>query len=136
MPGHSAMAEQGAGQQYASYAGNRVVTARTPANGGTAIPAEAVFIEVTSAAATNVIILPAPSVGRIIRGYVGANGCEIWASGTSVTINDVVASVTNEAAIPATTLFRLECVSSTQWILTALDEVGAVITAIIPDARP
>jgi len=51
---------------------------------------------------------------------------------TTQTINGVTAGVTNEAAIPATTLFRVEKVASLTWILTAVDELGATVTAIIP----
>jgi hypothetical protein len=74
-------------------------------------------------------------VGTVIRGYVGANGFELRvavADATTGKINDVTTNV--EAAIPATTFFEVACVSSTQWILTATTKLGAVITAIIPDA--
>jgi len=54
------------------------------------------------------------------------------ADAATVKINNVTTSV--EAAIPATTKFMVECISATEWILTATDELGAVITAIIPDA--
>lgn len=96
------------------------------------------FVTVTSAAATNVIVLPAASattVGMVIEGYVGANGFELRVATTqaaTVKLNDVTTSV--EAAIPATTYFRVACVSATDWILTAIDEKGAVITAIVPDS--
>lgn len=97
------------------------------------------FVTVTSAAATDIIALPLDAncpIGTKIRGWVGANGFELRsnAADTTLTINNVTAGTTNEAAIPATTLFTVEKVASLTWILTALDEVGAVITAIIPDA--
>lgn len=38
------------------------------------------------------------------------------------------------SAIPATTKFKVEKVASLTWLLTAESELGAVITAIIPDA--
>ena len=96
------------------------------------------FVTVTSGAAARIITLPATtasSVGRVIRGWVGANGFELrvaTADAATVKINDKTTNV--EAAIPATTLFKVECVSATEWILTATDELGAVITAIVPDA--
>lgn len=96
------------------------------------------FVTVTSANANHVICLPADSttpVGTVIRGYVGANGFElrpIAAEAATTTINNITTSV--EAAIPATTNFRVEKVAANRWVLTATDEVGAVITAIIPDA--
>jgi hypothetical protein len=97
------------------------------------------FVTVTSASANNIICLPSDAlcpVGTKIRGWVGANGFELrsLAADTTQTINGVTAGVTNEAAIPATTLFVVEKVASLTWILTATTELGAVITAIVPDA--
>ena len=97
------------------------------------------FVTVTSASANNIICLPSDTlcpIGTTIRGWVGANGCELrsLAADTTQTINNVTGGVTNEAAIPATTLFKVQKVASLTWILTAVDEAGAVITAIIPDA--
>lgn len=97
------------------------------------------FVTVTSASANDVICLPLDAncpIGTKIRGWVGANGFELRSNATDLTatINNVTAGTTNEAAIPATTLFEVQKVASLTWILTATDEVGAVITAIIPDA--
>lgn len=96
------------------------------------------FVTVTSASAGDCICLPSDAlcpIGTVIRGWVGANGFELrsLAADTTQTINGVTAGTTNEAAIPATTLFRVEKVASLTWILTAVDEAGAVVTAIIPD---
>lgn len=96
------------------------------------------FVTVTSSSANNIICLPSDSdapIGTVIRGWVGANGFElrpIAAEAATAKINNITTSV--EAAIPATTLFKVEKVASLTWILTATDELGAVITAIIPDA--
>jgi len=97
------------------------------------------FVTITSANADHIVALPLDStvpVGTLIRAWVGANGCELRSDAADVTatINNVTAGTTNEAAIPATTLFKVEKVAALTWILTAEDEVGAVITAIIPDA--
>lgn len=97
------------------------------------------FVTVTSASANNVVCLPLDSscpIGTVIRGWVGANGFELRsnATDTTQTINGVTAGTTTEAAIPATTLFKVEKVASLTWILTAIDELGAVVTAIVPDA--
>jgi hypothetical protein len=98
------------------------------------IPDYADYVTVTSANADHIVTLPAPVVGKVIRGYVGANGCEIrTVASSNVNINGQDSDGTKEAAIPATTLFELTCVASTDWILTAADELGAVITAIVPD---
>lgn len=93
------------------------------------------FVAVTAASANDIITLPTSApVGTIIRGWVGANGHEIRTTASSnETINNVDADGTNEAAIPATTLWEVTKVSSTAWILRAWDELGAPITAIVPD---
>ena len=103
--------------------------------GGTTglIPATAQHINVTSGAATEQISLPAAIVGKKITGYVGANGCELISAVAAHKVNNVVVGATNEAAIPATTYFELVYVATNEWILTATTELGAVITAIIPD---
>lgn len=96
------------------------------------------FVTVTSASANDVICLPAEAttpIGTVIRGWVGANGFElrpIAAEAATTTINGVTTSV--EAAIPATTFFKVTKVAANTWLLEAVDELGAVITAIVPDA--
>lgn len=99
---------------------------------GQAIAATTGFVSVTSADANDVVVLPAPVVGKKIRGWVGANGFEMRTGVAGRTINNVDCE-TQEAAIPATTKFEVECVTSTGWILACWDELGAPITAIIPD---
>lgn len=99
------------------------------------ISATARHVSITSANAAHVVVLPPAVVGKVITGYVGANGCELQTLASSnVKINDVDCDGANEAAIPATTLFKATCVASDAWILEAVDELGAVITAIVPDA--
>lgn len=120
----------------------RLVTTATAATDSTTassmLSAVDQFVTITSGGATRVITLPAASattVGLVIEGVVGANGFELrvaTAQAASVKLNDVTTSV--EAAIPATSTFRVVCISATEWILTAVDEKGAVITAIVPDA--
>lgn len=99
------------------------------------------FVTVTSGAASRSITLPeasATTVGLVIEGYVGGNGFDLrvaTSQAMTVKLNDVTgaATVGVEAAIPATTKFKVVCVSATEWILTAIDEKGAVVTAIVPD---
>lgn len=99
------------------------------------IPASATHVTVTSASADNIATLPAAVVGMEISLYVGANGCEVRTPATSgATINGVDSDGTNEAAIPATSLCTFTCVAADTWILEAVTELGAVITAIVPDA--
>ncbi len=97
------------------------------------------FVSVTSGSIDSVITMPSNAlcpVGTVIRGWVGDNGVEIRsaAADTTVAINTVTMGITNEVQIPATTFFTLTKVRSLDWILTATDELGAVITALIPDA--
>lgn len=93
------------------------------------------FVSVTSADANHIVCLPTSApIGTVIHGWVGATGHEIQTtSASNETINGQDSDGTKEAAIPATTLWRVTKVSSTAWILVAWDELGAVITAIVPD---
>lgn len=118
------------------------VTAATAAvdtlSAGAQLSAITQFVTVTSGGAAYKLMLPpttASTVGMVIRGWVGANGFELRVAAVdaaTVKLNEVTTSV--EAAIPAETFFTVQCISATQWILTATTKLGAVITAIIPDA--
>lgn len=103
------------------------------------IPVNADWLALTAASADHIFTLPAAAsmrAGHKIRGWIGANGCELRTPAASGTlINGVDSDGTNEAAIPATTLIDLTFVSaSVGWILTAETELGARIAAIVPDA--
>jgi hypothetical protein len=122
----------------------RIVTTATAStdstSAGSFLAAVDQYVTVTSGGATRTIILPtaaATTVGLTIEGYVGANGFDLRvpaAQALTVKINDVTGSAAKgvEAAIPATTKFTVVCVSATEWNLTGLTELGAVITAIVP----
>src|SRR5688572_14316089 len=147
--------DDGATEGDLSVAGDLAVTGSLTATGGTLPTQDAVtatadglttglisetadFAVVTSANADHIITLPASSsalIGKVIRGWVGANGCEMRTPAASgATINAVDSDGTNEAAIPATTLFQVELVAANTWVLTAFTELGALISAIVPDA--
>ena len=123
----------------------RLVTTATAAadstSAGAMLSAVDQFVTVTSGAASRSITLPptsATTIGLVIEGWVGATGFDLrvaTAQAMTVKLNDVTgaATVGVEAAIPATTKFRVVCVSATEWILTATTELGAVVTAIVPD---
>lgn len=96
------------------------------------------FVTVTSANADHIVALPSDAacpIGTVIRGWVGANGFELRsdAADLTATMNNVTMGTTSEAAIPATTYFKVTKVASLTWILTALDELGAAVV-IVPDA--
>jgi hypothetical protein len=117
------------------------IVARVPAADGSApsvVAAGSDFITV-AAVTTNAddwLLLPAPVAGMpIIRGWsvVAHEIRTVAASGQ--TINGVDADGTpNEVAIPATTLWHAEAISSTAWIIKAWDELGAPIAALVPHA--
>lgn len=116
-------------------AGTASVTATSDGLTTGLIPATARFASVTSANATDIVTLPTGVLGWDLRMWVGANGCEMRtpaASGEKV--NSVDCDGTNQAALPATTFFWLTYTGTTAgWILQATDELGAAITAIVPD---
>lgn len=94
-------------------------------------------ITVTSSNADYICCLPeasAATVGTIITGTVGANGFELRVAASqaaSVYLNNVTTNV--EAAIPANTNFKVTQIDATHWILECTTNLGAVLTAIIPN---
>ena len=120
----------------AADVGARAVTAT--ANGLTTglILATDSFVTVTSADAEHIIMLPAAPaalIGKVIRGWIGATGCEMRSFGTASTINGLDCKTTNEAALAATGEFTAKVVAAETWLLEYLTELGAV-TTIVPDA--
>lgn len=118
----------------------KVTTAIATADGLTTglLTGKSQFVTVTSANANNIIALPALSaamIGTVIRGKVGANGFELRVAVADATVGKINNVTTNvEAAIPANVSFKVECISATEWILTTVTALGAVGTAIVPDA--
>jgi len=101
------------------------------------IPLSAGFVTVT--ANTNNtddwIILPTGvKPGHTIHGWSVPAHEMRTESGSNILINNVDSDGTQEAAIPATTLWTAVYVSATAgWVLRAWTELGAPTTAIIPD---
>jgi len=115
--------------------GNQSLTAG--GNPGPLIDEGANHVSITSAGQSAAVRLPQPVVGKTLTGWIGANGFSLGATylagtTTAVTINDVTASTTNKAEVPATSYFEITCVSATEWNLRVFDSVGAVVTALIP----
>lgn len=111
----------------------------TTGGGGTGlIAAVAQFIKITSDDANKQISLPAAVIGKVIRGSIGANGCEIISAVATDKINDVVVGATNEAAILANTNFELVYFATDNWRLITYDIKGEVnvngATPVVPDA--
>lgn len=75
-----------------------------------------------------------PVPGLTIRGWSTVAHEIRTPASSGVKINNVDSDGTQEAAIPATTLWKLTYVSATVgYILEANTELGAVVTAIVPD---
>lgn len=114
-----------------------VITANDDDGYASRVPLAASFV--TVAGVTNNgddwIVLPTGvKPGHTVRGWsVAAH--EMRTEGDSdIEINSENCDGTKEAAIPATTLWEVTFINDTiGWILTAADELGAVVTAIVPD---
>ena len=86
------------------------------------------YIAVTSAGANNIVVLPTPTPGTTIIGYVGANGFELRSDTPASVAISGGTGATAESAIPANTLFMLVCVSATSWL--GWDLTGTTFAAI------
>lgn len=115
-------------------AANRAITATSDGLTTGLILSTDQFVTVTSASANNIVMLPAsPQIGQTVKGWIGANGCEVRCDGTSCTINNLNCKTTNEAALAATGTFEATCVGAETWLLRYWTEAG-VVTTITPDA--
>jgi hypothetical protein len=101
------------------------------------IPLSATFVTVT--ANTNdtndwVVLPTGVTAGHVVRGWsVPAHEMRTFA-GSNLKINNVDGDGTQEAVIPATTLWKATYINATVgWILELTSELGAVVTAVVPD---
>jgi len=102
-------------------------TARTATADGTGtgtIAAGSGFIEVTSASADHIIVLPAPVVGTVVLLHVGANGCELRSSAPGTVAINGGAEADAESAIPAGAFVLAVCVSTTAWLALQIASDG------------
>jgi hypothetical protein len=122
---------------YDSGRAANIVAVTATTGGGTTglIPATADggFVTITSDDADKQVTLPSNVVGMVIRGMIGATGCEFICADAGAKINDLVCGATNEAAMAADQSWVAECISSTEWILRAFTKLGADVPAIVPD---
>lgn len=87
------------------------------------------FVQVTSASANNIIVLPAPTPGTVVELAVGANGYELRSSApTTVLIGGGTGGAAVESAIPANSVARLFCVDATHWVGYTI--TGATLAAV------
>lgn len=133
------IASKGAGYARVTTGGFQVhstaaVTATADGTGTGLIPAGTSFVVVTSDNADKQISLPAATVGDRIRILVGATGCELISSVAAHKVNDVVVGATNEAALTATSLYDCQYVATNTWVVVGYTKLGAVESALVPDA--
>lgn len=116
---------------------NGYVTAQVEAvaatSTGVQISADTDFATITSAGANNIVILPDPVVGKVVRGAnVSATACEIRSSTpTAISINNVTGTG-KEAVLAAGASFEATCKSATAWILHNYGATGTM-TNPVPD---
>lgn len=93
---------------------------------GAAIPAGATHVNVTSANANNIVILPPPVPGTRITLQNGATGYELRSSApATVGINGGVGA-NAESAVAANTTVEVVCVSATNWVGSTKTSAGVV----------
>jgi hypothetical protein len=104
----------------------------TATSTGVAISADTDFANITSAGANNIVILPGPVQGKVVRGAIGGTGCEITASdANAISVNGTTGTAV-EAALAANASFEAVAVQDDAWILLNFSSTG-VITSPTPD---
>jgi hypothetical protein len=114
---------------YVTAVGTTVAATST----GVAIPASKDFATITSAGANNIVILPAPVAGKVVRGAnVGATACELRSSAPATIAVNGVTGAAVEAVLAAGASFEATCKSATAWILHNYGATGTM-TNPVPD---
>lgn len=101
-----------------------VVQARTATADGTGtgtIAATATHVTVTSANADHIVVLPAPTPGRMLVINVGANGFELRSSAPATVAINGGAEANAESAIAANSTILAICITATAWKAIFLD---------------
>lgn len=110
----------------------RQVESVAASTAGTSISADTDFASLTSANAAHIVKLPAPVVGKVVRGAIAGTGCEIASSvPTGIAVNGVTGAGV-ESALAANASFEATCVGATKWILLNFSSTGEV-TSPVPD---
>jgi hypothetical protein len=87
-----------------------------------------VFAPIASADANHIVVLPAPTPGTIVIGFVGANGCELRSSAPATVGINGGTGASAESAIAANQMFVAICTSATSW--HGWEITAATLTAI------
>ncbi len=131
------MSGPGADVELGGPVSQRDIVAAADSSAKSRIPSAVTSVVVSAVTndANDWIVLPqgVPNGHTIMGWSVVAHEIRTEAS-SNVKINNVDSDGTQEAAIPATTLWSAYYVNATTgWVLRAWDELAAPITAIIPD---
>lgn len=111
------------------------VTATDDGTGTGIIPSNTSFVVAASGAdANHQIKLPVCIVGMQMTIVTDATGCELICTTAGDKINNIVCGGTNEAALIAETVYKLTCVSATEWIMVGYDHLGAHLAPTAPDS--
>lgn len=102
------------------------VAVTATATTGTAIPAGATHVTVTSANKDYIVILPPPVPGTKITLLNGATGYEIRSSAPATVAINGGKAANAESAVAASTVVKVECVSTTAWIGSTISAAGVV----------
>lgn len=108
------------------------VTATTDGTGTGIVPVNTSHVTVTSSSSANIVTLPAPTPGRRLILFVGANGYNLQSTTpASIGINGGTGSGV-KSAVSANVTVYLTCVSATAWVgfqQTSAGTVSAVAVA-------
>lgn len=106
-----------------------IAEARTATADGTGtgtISNTSTFVTVTSDDANKIIVLPAPTPGRVVTIVNGATGYELRSSAPATVAINGGTGENAESAIAASVVVVARCVSATRWICTDYAAAGTV----------
>lgn len=101
-------------------------TATADGTGTGTIAAGTGYVTVTSADANNIIVLPAPVIGHVVRLMNGATGYELRTSDPATIAINGGSGAGAESAIAANTLVTCVCTSATTWVCMSQVAAGTV----------
>jgi hypothetical protein len=94
----------------------RTATSAGTGTGTITATGQFVHVPVTASDATHIVVLPAPTPGRVVMLTVGANGYELRSSAPATVGIGGGTGSSAESAIAANTVAVLYCISATSWV--------------------
>lgn len=107
---------------------NTAVTATADGLTTAIIPDTASFVTVTSANVAHIVVLPAPTPGRIVILRNGATGYELRSSAPATVAINGGTGASAESAVAASTMVVAVCTTATTW--QAISLVGTTLAAV------